>query len=149
MRAKYKAAKTLQRTYTDNCERLSLIHSSHKKERYLYTMTLALSNREMQCRLSSTEDDADKPIPDIDRRILELLRESPIKRANPCEEKFVLYQITMDVYDAACSGGVLSHNGIQLLQNHNKRQVYDLLFNAISRKSLIMISLPLKLLSVC
>ena len=97
-------------------------------------MNLALPNREaLQCRLSSS-DDADKPIPDIDRRILELLLETPMKRANPCEEKFVLYQTTMDVYDAACSGRVPVHNGVQLLQNHNKRLVYDLLFNAISRK---------------
>ncbi len=96
-------------------------------------MNFSLPNRDvLRCRLNSSED-VDKSVPDLDKRILELLLETPIKRVNPCEEKFLLYQTIMDIYDAACSGQVLVHNGVQLFQNQNKRLVYDLLFNAISR----------------
>ena len=112
-------------------------------------MDLSIPDREaLQCRLSASED-ADNPLPDIDRKILELLLDTPLKRVNPCTEKFILYQTTMDVYDAACSGRVSSHNGVQLLQNHNKRQVYDLLFNAISREFLILLYNVFCCIEVC
>ena len=83
---------------------------------------------------------AERTLTDLDREILELLLDTPLKKSNPCIERFNLYQTTINIYNAALTGRIAANFGVQMLQNQNKRKVYELLFNVLYRKLLEYIS---------
>lgn len=98
-------------------------------------VTLPPLDREtIQKRLNHHE--AGGSLSDLDRKILVLLMDTPLKEPNPCVERFMLYQATIDIYNSSLTGRVPAHFGVQMLQNQNKRRVYELLFNVLHRKLL-------------
>lgn len=120
-------------------ERAVKSHSTALVSKRAYStpnFAIPLPDREdVQERLTaSCHHEGGQPLSDIDMRILELLLESPLKKPNPCKERFMLYEAIIDIYRAATTGMIPAHFGVEMLQNCDKRRVYLLLFNALYRK---------------